>query len=98
MDGPLKEVVFGVRWSKQPPSSGGVKNKGIDIDASCVLLDDQQHVIDVVDPTKLRSSDGSVLHTGDSKSGGGSWDDERIYVFLSALPARTASVLFQVTS
>lgn len=43
------------------------------------------------------SSDGSVIHSGDNRTGNGDGDDETIIVDLTKLPAETAEVTFVVT-
>ena len=52
----------------------------------------------MVGPLRLRNSNSSVLHTGDSRIGAGSWDDERIFIFTDALPEAVASVVLSVES
>jgi stress response protein SCP2 len=39
-----------------------------------------------------------VIHTGDSHTGRSTWDDERVFVFLHALPDAVHAVLFVVVS
>lgn len=41
---------------------------------------------------------GSVMHTGDSPTGASEWDDERIFVFLDALPDSVYALSFVVQS
>jgi tellurium resistance protein TerZ len=53
---------------------------------------------EVIGPSRLSSSDGSVVHTGDSLTGASSWDDERIFVFLDALPSEVERVVLSVVS
>ena len=67
-------------------------------DAYCILLDQQNRPLDVIHPGHLSNANGSVLHTGDSRCGASEWDDERIFVFLKALPAEIVSVAFVVIS
>jgi len=49
----------------------------VDLNASCILLDEQLNVIEIVHPGRARNANGSVVHTDDPKSGGGGWDDGR---------------------
>jgi stress response protein SCP2 len=93
----LNEVVFGVQWNESSADEPDIARK-VDLDASCILLDVRNEVVDIVHPGKPRNANGSVVHTGDCKSGGGSWDRERIYVFLNALPEQVRTILFVVTS
>jgi stress response protein SCP2 len=87
----LKEIVMGLHWY---PSSGAPA----DLDAFCILCDVHGRVLDVIHPGHPRTADGSVVHTGDSRDGASSWDDERIFVFLDALPATVALLAFAVAS
>ena len=93
----LSEVVFGLRWQ-----GAALKNseftRASDLDASCMLLNERNDLIEIVHPAHQRTVNGSVVHTGDCKTGGGSWDNERIHVFLRALPEEVSKVLFVVTS
>jgi len=91
----LQEVVMGLHWD---PPSIGVTNQAADLDALCVLFDSHARVLEVVHPGHPRSVDGSVVHTGDSRTGASSWDDERIFVFLEALPEEVSELAFIVSS
>jgi len=91
----LKEVVLGLHWDP-PPGAGG--HGAADLDALCVLRGENGEVREVVHPGNTRSSDGSVVHTGDSRTGRSNWDDERIFVFLEPLPASVAALAFIVAS
>jgi len=86
----MKELVLGLHWD--PPSARSGKRPA-DLDAFCVLSTADGQVREVIGPTSPRSLDGSVVHTGDSRTGASTWDDERIFVFLDSLP----SVVFQLT-
>jgi tellurium resistance protein TerZ len=94
---PLSEVVFGLRWQRPTPANGEIA-RASDLDASCMLLNERNDLIEIVHPARQRNVNGSVVHTGDCKTGGGSWDNERIHVFLRALPEDISKVLFVVTS
>ncbi len=91
----LKEVVMGLHWD---PPKAGAPGKPADLDALCVLFDTHDRVLEVVHPGQLRSVDGSVIHTGDSRTGMNTWDDERIFVFLEALPETVSKLAFVVSS
>lgn len=91
----LKEVVMGLHWT--PPEDGATADPA-DLDALCVLFDAQQRVLEVVCPAHPRNANGSVIHTGDSRRGASEWDDERVFVFLEALPEAVASLAFVVAS
>ena len=88
-------VVMGVHWDPQEEPIG---RDASDLDALCVLLDNQRHVLEIIHPGYPRNANGSVLHTGDSRSGASTWDDERIFVFLGALPPLVSALTFLVVS
>ena len=68
--GKLNHIMMGLGWD--PINSSGVFNsmfggssgQSIDLDASCVMFDDQNHEIDSIWFGQLRSRDGSIQHTG----------------------------------
>jgi tellurium resistance protein TerZ len=91
----LKEVVMGLHWD---PLEGNSNVHPENLDALCVLFDQEQQIVEIIHPGKPRSSNGSVVHTGDSRTGASPWDDERIFVFLEALPANVTTLLFIVAS
>ena len=93
----LREVVMGLRWHPRKPCSGTGRQPA-NLDAQCVMLDAEHRVIEVVHPGHLRNSNGSVLHTGDSRTGGSEWDNERIFVFLEGLPDAVRALAFVVKS
>ena len=91
----MKEVVLGLHWDPPLPVASG---KPVDLDALCVIYDADNAVLDVIDSTHPRSADGSIVHTGDSRTGSSTWDDERIFVFLDALPSAVSRLAFVVAS
>jgi tellurium resistance protein TerZ len=91
----LKEVVMGLHWD---PSEDDVNVHPENLDALCVLFDQEQQIVEIIHPGNPRSANGSVVHTGDSRTGASKWDDERIFVFLEALPADVTTILFVVAS
>jgi len=104
--GALSKVVMGLGWdAKKVPVSmlkglfgGGKSEDSIDLDASCVLFDDQNKVVDIIYFGQLKSKDGSIVHTGDNRSGAGDGDDEQIKVDLDKVPAHVKSLVFTVNS
>ena len=68
------------------------------LDAICVLLDEERRPLEVVSPGRLDNVNGSVVHTGDSPAGASTWDDERIFAFLDAVPQAVRSLVFGVVS
>ena len=91
----LKEVVMGLHWT---PPEAGAGTEPADLDALCVLFDSHNRVSEVVCAVHPRTANGSIIHTGDSRTGASEWDDERIFVFLDALPEAISSIAFVVAS
>jgi tellurium resistance protein TerZ len=97
----LSKIIMGLAWD-------AVKSKGffgfggsapdIDLDASCILFDEQGKQMDVIWFRQLKSNDGSVVHTGDNRDGAGDGDDEQIIVDLTKVPANIKSLVFTVNS
>jgi len=91
----LREVVLGLHWD---PPNGTAASRLADLDALCVLCDSRDRVLEVIHPAHPRDAAGSVIHTGDSRTGASSWDDERVFVFLDALPQAVSTLAFVVAS
>ncbi|HRF10584.1 TerD family protein [Candidatus Accumulibacter contiguus] len=99
--GALNRVVMGLGWDavKKKGFFGlGGGQKEIDLDASCLLFDENRSLLDVVWFRQLRSKDGSIQHSGDNLTGAGEGDDEQIIVNLNAVPANVKSLVFTVNS
>lgn len=99
--GSLNQILLGVGWdvAKSKGFFGfGGGGESIDLDASCILFDDNKQVLDVVYFGQLRSKDGSIQHSGDNLTGEGDGDDEQIRVNLAQLPAHVKSLVFTVSS
>ncbi len=102
----LSKVVMGLGWDAKKSSvgllkgmfGGGSNNNAIDLDASCVLFDEKNILVDTVYFGQLKSRDGSILHTGDNRTGDGDGDDEQIVVDLDKVPATVKSLVFTVSS
>ena len=90
----LDEIVFGLQWD---PPQGKHGSEPVDLDAICVLFDEHLNELQVIHPAHPRSEDDSVIHTGDSSTGAGTWDDECIFVFLEMLPPHVSGLVFFVT-
>ncbi len=97
----LTHIVMGLAWdavkSKGFLGFGG-KTQAIDLDASCILFDEQGNQTEAVWFGQLRSTDGSIVHTGDNRTGDGDGDDEQIKVDLTRVPAHIKSLVFTVNS
>jgi tellurium resistance protein TerD len=91
----LKTIVMGLHWD---PLEEGMAGQPADLDAICVAFDWRDQVTEIIHPNHPRSADGSIIHTGDSTTGASVWDDERIFVFLGALPEMVSKLAFVVAS
>ncbi|HAT30225.1 MAG TPA: Tellurium resistance protein terZ [Janthinobacterium sp.] len=97
----LTRITMGLGWdtvkSKGFFGFGG-KTEAVDLDASCVLFDESNKTADIVWFRQLKSRDGSIVHTGDNRTGAGDGDDEQINVDLTEVPATVKSLVFTVNS
>jgi tellurium resistance protein TerZ len=100
--GALSRVTMGLGWdvakSKGFFGFGGGKGEAIDLDASVVMFDEGNRPVDVVWFRQLKSRDGSIVHTGDNRTGAGDGDDEQIVVDLRSVPPNVKSLMFTVNS
>jgi tellurium resistance protein TerZ len=99
--GALSKVIMGLGWDaiKTKGLFGfGSKTEAVDLDASCVVFDEANNLVDTVWFRQLKSKDGSIVHTGDNRTGAGEGDDEQIIVDLSHVPANVKSLVFTVNS
>jgi tellurium resistance protein TerZ len=99
--GSLSRAVMGLGWDaiKSKGFFGfGAKTESVDLDASCVMFDEGNRPVDVVWFRQLKSRDGSIVHTGDNRTGAGDGDDEQIIVELARVPANVKSLVFTVNS
>lgn len=99
--GALSRVTMGLGWDavKSKGFFGfGARTESVDLDASCVMFDEANRLVDVVWFRQLKSRDGSIMHTGDNRTGAGEGDDEQIVVELSRVPENVKSLVFTVNS
>jgi tellurium resistance protein TerZ len=99
--GGLTKIVMGLGWDAKKTKGFfgfGSKDQSIDLDASCLLFDEAKQPLDVVFFRQLKSKDGSIVHTGDNRTGEGDGDDEQIIVELSRIPATVKFIVFTVSS
>ena len=98
----LSKVVMGLGWDAKKKGGGffgfGSRDQDIDVDASCILFDENKKAVDAVWFRQLRSKDGSIIHTGDNRTGAGEGDDEQIIVDLTRIPPHVKSLVFVVNS
>lgn len=94
-DASLTKLLIGLGWD--PRATDGVE---FDLDASAFLLGANGKVrseADFVFYNQLKSTDGSVEHAGDNRTGAGDGDDEVLKVDLSRVPADVDKIAFIVT-
>lgn len=97
--GTLIQVRMGLGWDAvKKRGLFRSKSQDIDLDASCLLYDRAGKLVDAVWFMQLRSKDGTVVHTGDNRTGAGEGDDESIIVDLQALSPKVATLVFVVNS
>ena len=94
-DPSLTKIWVGLGWDER--STDG---SAFDLDASAFLLTASGKVrgdADFIFYNQLKSTDGSVEHTGDNRTGQGDGDDEAMKVDLSKVPAEITKIAFTVT-
>lgn len=97
----LTKIIMGLGWDAMKTKGFlgfGGKTQEVDLDASCIMFDEQGSQTDAVWFRQLKSNDGSVVHTGDNRTGEGDNDDEQIVVDLTKVPANVKSLVFTVNS
>ena len=91
----LTRIMIGLGWDER--ATDGTE---FDLDASAFILAGNDRVrsdSDFIFYNNLTSTDGSVEHAGDNRTGGGDGDDEQIKVDLSRVPADVQKVAVTVT-
>jgi tellurium resistance protein TerD len=91
----LTKVIIGLGWDAR--STSGTE---FDLDASAFLLKVDNKVRgdqDFIFYNNLRSQDGSVVHTGDNRTGAGDGDDESLKIDLTRVPSDVQKIAFTVT-
>ncbi|KQN34853.1 Tellurium resistance protein terZ [Sphingomonas sp. Leaf407] len=101
--GTLTRVAMGLGWDVRKAKGllglfGGGGGGDVDLDASCLAFDASGRQLDVVWFRKLTSDDGSIVHSGDNRTGAGDGDDETIAVDLTRLPPGVRTLIFTVNS
>src|SRR5690554_6234076 len=92
----LTKVIVGLGWDTNKYDGG----HDFDLDASVFLLGDNGKVTtdtDFIFYNNPSGGNGSVVHTGDNRTGEGDGDDEQVEVNLSAVPANIQRVTFTIT-
>ncbi|SES26494.1 TerD family protein [Psychrobacillus sp. OK032] len=92
----LKNVLVGLGWDTNRYSGGN----DFDLDASAFIVDGNGKAFNeksFIFYNNLQSEDGSVIHTGDNRTGVGDGDDEQLLVKLPLVPSVVQKVVFTVT-
>ena len=88
----LTNIAVGLGWNPRATDW-----QAFDLDAIAFLVNESGKVradADFIFFNNLKSSDGSVEHTGDNRTGEGDGDDEVIKVDLTKVPADVSKVVF----
>ena len=94
-DPTLKNVLVGLGWDARPTDGAD-----FDLDASAFMVKDDGKVrsdSDFIFYNQMKSTCGSVEHTGDNRTGAGDGDDEAVIVLLDKVPADVQRIIFCVT-
>jgi tellurium resistance protein TerD len=94
-DPDLKEVLVGLGWSSRT-----FNGEDFDLDASLFLVGENNKVRgdhDFIFYNQLKSTCGSVEHTGDNKTGAGEGDDEALKITLNLVPQEIKRLVIAVT-
>ncbi len=91
----LKNISVGLGWDLRATDGAA-----FDLDASVFMLKNDGKVRsdgDFIFYNNNKSACGSVVHTGDNRTGAGDGDDESIKIDLSKVPADVEKIAFAVT-
>jgi len=91
----LTAIIAGLGWDTRATDGAD-----FDLDASVFILGENGKVrsdADFIFYNNAKSSDGSVEHTGDNRTGAGDGDDEQIKINLAGVPADAKRLVFAVT-
>ncbi len=92
----LTKIVIGLGWDVNKYDGG----KDFDLDTSAFMLSPEGKVADeknFIYFNNPKSSEGSVSHSGDNKTGAGAGDDEQIKIDLAIVPATVHKISFAIT-
>ena len=95
-DPTLQKIVIGLGWDIKQFDGG----QDYDLDASAFLLNASgkcRTEMDFIFYNNLQSVEGSVIHTGDNRTGEGDGDDEQVKIDLSKVPQDVQKVAITVT-
>ncbi|WP_313894815.1 TerD family protein [Psychrobacillus sp.] len=92
----LTNILVGLGWDTNRYSGG----ESFDLDASAFIVDGNGKAFNeksFIFYNNLQSEDGSVIHTGDNRTGDGDGDDEQLLIKLPIVPSIVQKVVFTVT-
>ena len=91
----LSKIQVGLGWDTRATDGAA-----FDLDGAVFLLNSSGKVrsdSDFIFYNNLKSSDGSVVHSGDNRTGEGEGDDETVSIDLTKVPADVDKVVLGVT-
>lgn len=94
-DPSLNNLLIGLGWSAKSHSG-----HDFDLDASVFMLTENNRVRndnDFIFYHQLKSTCGSVTHSGDNKTGDGDGDDEELSILLNKIPSAIHKLVIAVT-
>ncbi len=97
----LSEVRMGLGWDamkKKGLFGMGGGTVDVDLDANALMFDASGQLLDVVWFRQLQSTDNSIRHSGDNRTGAGEGDDETITVNLTRLASNVNTIIFSVNN
>jgi len=86
-----RTLVFGLAWDV-------TNGENIDLDASAICLDSSLNLVEIISYKNLCSSNKSIRHGGDERTGDKEGDDEKIFIDLHKIPADVMHVGFVINS
>lgn len=92
----LSKITVGLGWDTNKYDGG----KDFDLDVSLFLtnaagkVEGEKNFVYFNNP---QNENGSVVHTGDNRTGAGDGDDEQIKIELAAVPANVEKIAFTIT-
>ncbi len=92
----LTKTIVGLGWDTNKYSGGD----DFDLDASAFLVGENGSVkndLDFIFYNNLQGGNGSVIHTGDNRTGEGEGDDEQIKIDFSKIPNHIHKIAITVT-
>ena len=91
----LSKVVVGLGWDAAKKGFFG-GHYDIDCDASAIIIDENEKLLDCVYYGNKSALNRAVLHHGDNLTGDGDGDDEQITVNLAEMPQNVNKIVFVV--